>query len=166
MYYPSRIRQLLDAGEVVSLGEVTGYYRELYGVLSQQAMRQVERIRLHLKPLEGGVLGDESLMRYLYEILRKYAGQKKLDMTFSQTDGQYVEVRVPMPALKLTEQEAADLFTPSKENIPFLLCRQIVRDHGEATNRRGCGIRAEIVDGVTNVVITLPAVINRDNGIT
>ena len=71
-----------------------------------------------------------------------------------------------MPALKLTEQEAADLFTPSKENIPFLLCRQIVRDHGEATNRRGCGIRAEIVDGVTNVVITLPAVINRDNGIT
>ena len=158
MYYPSRIRQLLDAGEVVSLGEVTGYYRELYGVLSQQAMRQVERTRLHLKPLEGGVLGDESLIRYLYEILRKYSGQKKLDMTFSETDGQYVEVRVPMPALQLSEQEAADLFTPSKENIPFLLCRQIVRDHGEATNRRGCGIRAEIADGITTVVITLPAV--------
>ena len=158
MYYPSRIRQLLDAGDMVSLGEVTGYYRELYGVLSQQAMHQVERKRLHLKPLEGGVLGDEALIRYLYEILRKYAGQKKLDMTFSETDGPYVEVRVPMPALKLSEQEAADLFTPSKENIPFLLCRQIVRDHGEATNRRGCGIRAEVNgDGTTTVVITLPA---------
>ena len=157
MYYPSRIRQLLDAGDMVSLGEVTGYYRELYGVLSQQAMHQVERKRLHLKPLEGGVLGDESLIRYLYEILRKYAGQKKLDMTFSETDGPYVEVRVPMPALKLSEQEAADLFTPSKENIPFLLCRQIVRDHGEATNRRGCGIRAEVNGDGTTVVITLPA---------
>ena len=157
MYYPSRIRQLLDAGDMVSLGEVTGYYRELYGVLSQQAMHQVERKRLHLKPLEGGVLGDEALIRYLYEILRKYAGQKKLDMTFSETDGPYVEVRVPMPALKLSEQEAADLFTPSKENIPFLLCRQIVRDHGEATNRRGCGIRAEVNGDGTTVVITLPA---------
>ena len=62
-----------------------------------------------------------------------------------------------MPGLTLTEQQAANLFTPSKENIPFLLCRQIVRDHGEATNRRGCGIRAEVVDGVTTVIITLPA---------
>ena len=158
MYYPSRIRQLLDAGEVVSLGEVTGYYRELYGVLSQQAMRQVERTRLRLKPLEGGVLGDESLIGYLYEILRKYSGQKKLDMTYSQTDSQYVEVRIPMPALKLSEQQATDLFTPSKDNIPFLLCRQIVRDHGEATNRRGCGIRAEVADGITTVIILLPAV--------
>ena len=61
-----------------------------------------------------------------------------------------------MPALTLSEQQAADLFTPSKENIPFLLCRQIVRDHGEATNRRGCGIRAEIIDDVTTVIITLP----------
>ena len=159
MYYPSRIRQLLDAGDIVSLGEVTAYYRELYGVLSQQAMRQVERARLRLKPLEGGVLGDESLIRYLYEILRKYSGQKKLDMPFSETDGPYVEVRIPMPGLKLTEQQAADLFAPSKENIPFLLCRQIVRDHGEATNRRGCGICAEVTDGLTTIVITLPAVI-------
>ena len=156
MYYPSRIRQLLDAGEVVSLGEVTAYYRELYGVLSQQAMRQVERARLHLKPLEHGVLGDESLIRYLFEILRKQSGQKKFEPTYSQVDDQYVEVRVSMPALTLSEQQAADLFTPSKENIPFLLCRQIVRDHGEATNRRGCGIRAEIIDDVTTVIITLP----------
>ena len=157
MYYPSRIRQLLDADEVVSLGEVTSYYRELYGVLSQQAMRQVERARLHLKPLEGGVLGDESLIRYLFEILRKHSGQKKLDQTYIPSDQDYVEVRVPMPGLSLSEQQAADLFTPSKENIPFLLCRQIVRDHGEATNRRGCGICAEVIDGLTTVIITLPA---------
>ena len=140
-----------------TLREVTGYYRELYGVLSQQAIRQVERVRLHLRPLDGGVLGDEALIRYLFEILRKHSGQKKLSKTYSQCDGSYVEVRVPMPALKLSEQQAADLFTPSKDNIPFLLCRQIVRDHGEATNRRGCGIRAEVNEGITSIVITLPA---------
>ena len=156
MYYPSRICQLLDANEVVSLAEVTAYYRELYGLLSQQAMRQVERTRLHLKPLEGGVLGDESLIRYLYEILRKQSGQKKLDLSYTPTGDHYVEVRVPMPGLQLSNP--SDLFTPSKEHIPFLLCRQIVRDHGEATNYRGCGIRAEVVDGMTVIIITLPKV--------
>ena len=79
-------------------------------------------------------------------------------MTYSQTDDQYVEVRIPMPAMNLSEQQAANLFTPSKDNIPFLLCRQIVRDHGEATTRRGCGIRAEVADGITTVIILLPAV--------
>ena len=158
MYYPSRIRQLLDAHEVEALGEVTRYYRELYGVLSRQAMRQVERATLHLKPLEGGVLGDETLIRYLYEILRRQNGQQQLDKQFTPRDDRYVEVRIPMPQLRLTPEQAADLFTPSKAHIPFLLCRQIVRDHGEATNRRGCGIFAELVDGITTIVITLPAV--------
>ena len=74
MYYPSRIRQTLDSGDTESLSEVTSYYRELYGMLSQQAMRQVERTHLHLRPLsmEGvTILGDENLIRYLFEILRK-----------------------------------------------------------------------------------------------
>ena len=156
MYYPSRIRQLLDAHEVGALGEVTRYYRELYGVLSRQAMRQVERGTLHLKPLEGGVLGDETLIRYLYELLRRQAGQP-LDKKFTPRDDRYVEVRIPMPQIRLTPEQATDLFMPSKEHIPFLLCRQIVRDHGEATNRRGCGIYAEVIDAVTNIIITLPA---------
>ena len=157
MYYPSRIRQLLDAGDIDSLDEVTAFYRELYGVLSQQAMREVEHAKLHLKPIPKGdvtILGDENMIRYLLEILRK---QSKAPMSFSQKDAQYVELRVPMPLLKLSDDEAANLFTPSKEHIPFLLCRQIVRDHGEATNRRACGIRAEVVDGVTTVIVTLPS---------
>ena len=157
MYYPSRIRQLLDAGDAEALGEVTRYYRELYGVLSLQATRQVERAALHLKPLEGGVLGDETLIRYLYDILRRQNGQQRLDKQFTPRDDRYVEVRIPMPQLRLTPEQAADLFSPSKAHIPFLLCRQIVRDHGEATNRRGCGIFAELADGVCVIVITLPA---------
>ena len=168
MYYPSRIRQLLDAGEVEALGEVTRYYRELYGVLSRQAMRQVERAALHLKPLEGGILGDKTLIRYLYDILRRQSGQQKLDKQFTPRDDRYVEVHIPMPGLQLTPAQADDLFTPSKAHIPFLLCRQIVRDHGEATNRRGCGIRAEVSEDGPCVIITLPAagVINRQSSIS
>ena len=157
MYYPSRIQQLLDTGDMDSLKEVANYYRELYGVLSQQAQKQTERSRLHLKPLHHDILGDETLLRYLFDILRKIAGQK-LQPEYTKREGGYVEVRVPMPALKLSETEAAELFTPSKEHLPYLLCRQIVRDLGEATNRRGCGIYATIQDNTTNMIITLPSV--------
>ena len=157
MYYPSRIKQLLDTGDMESLGEVTTYYRELYGVLSQQALRQTERTRLHLKPLQHDILGDETLVRYLFDILRKQAGSK-LQPVYTPRDGGYVEVRVPMPSLKLSESEAANLFTPAKEHLPYLLCRQIVRDLGEATNRRGCGIYATIQDNITYMIITLPSV--------
>ena len=157
MYYPSRIQQLLDGGDMESLSEVTNYYRELYGVLSQQALKQTERTRLHLKPLHDDILGDETLVRYLFDILRKIAGQK-LQPEYTKREGGYVEVRVPMPALKLSETEAAELFTPSKDRLPLLLCRQIVRDLGEATNRRGCGIYATIIDNTTNMIITLPSV--------
>ena len=157
MYYPSRIQQLLDNGDMESLSEVTTYYRELYGVLSEQALKQTERTRLHLKPLHDDILGDETLVRYLFDILRKQAGEK-LKPTYEKRDGGYIEVRVPMPALKLSETEAAELFTPSKDHLPYLLCRQIVRDLGEATNRRGCGIYATIQDNTTFMIITLPSV--------
>ena len=79
----------------------------------------------------------------------------KGDITFScSADSLYVEIRVP---LKTALSDADTLFTPAKEHIPYLLCRQIIRDHGEATNRRGCGIRAE----GNVIIITLPAVSNR-----
>lgn len=164
MYYPSRIRQTLDSGDTESLSEVTSYYRELYGMLSQQAMRQVERTHLHLRPLsmEGvTILGDENLIRYLFEILRKQSGEKKPEIQFSQKNEKYVEVSVAMPGLDFSKEQPEDLFQPKREHIPFLICRQIVRDHGEATNRRGCGIRADIINGIPHILITLPsAVIN------
>jgi signal transduction histidine kinase len=158
MYYPSRICQLLDAGDMSSLAEVATYYRELYGILSAQAMHQVTPTKLHLTPLQHGILGDENLVRYLFEILKKQSGEKSPDIQYIPQEGPYVEVHIPMPQLKLTEAEARDLFTPSKDHLPYLLCRQIVRDHGEATNRRGCGIYATLIEGTTNMIITLPSV--------
>jgi signal transduction histidine kinase len=158
MYYPSRICQLLDAGDMASLTEVATYYRELYGILSAQAMHQVAPRKLRLMPLQHGILGDETLVSYLFEILKKQSGEKSPEIQYLPTDGPYVEVHIPMPQLKLTEAEAHDLFTPSKDHLPYLLCRQIVRDHGEATNRRGCGIYATLIEGTTNMIITLPSV--------
>ena len=159
MYYPSRIQQLVERAmdsespkDYEQTREVVAYYRELYGLLSEQSMSQVETVRLHLRPLDHGILGDENLITMLYELLRKENGQTKPEMTFTPRDERYVECRVAMPSLQRT-----DLFTPSSEdNIPWLLCRQIVRDHGEATNRRACAVSAEKAPQGVTIVITLP----------
>jgi hypothetical protein len=156
MYYPSRIRQLLDNGDTESLAEVVAYYRELYAILSLQAVRQTETTKLSLRALDNNILGDEVLIRYLLELLRKQSGQRKLDIEYRQKDLKYIECTISMPKLQLTAQQAAQLFTPTTDNIPFMLCRQIVRDHGEATNLRACAIRAELRQGITTIIITLP----------
>ena len=164
MYYPSRIRQLVDQGEEESLSEIVGYYRELYGMLSLQAMDQVERTNLHICRLKNGVFGDENLISYLFSILRKQGGGKEPSEVLSVHDGKYVEITMPMPSLHLSDAEARALFTPaSVQNIPYLLCRQIVRDHGEATNRRMCGIWAEVRNGQSLVRIILPAASKMSN---
>ncbi len=164
MYYPSRICQLVDQGEEESLSEIVGYYRELYGMLSLQAMDQAERRNLHIHRLSNGILGDENLISYLFSILRKQGGGKAPSGVSPIHDGKYVEITMPMPSLHLSDNEAQTLFTPvSVKNIPYLLCRQIVRDHGEATNRRMCGVWAELRDGQTLVRVILPAAPNVSN---
>ncbi len=156
MYYPDRIRQLAAAGDQENLAEVAGYYRELYGTLSGQALRQVERFHLHLTAVDcfgHRVLGD----RHALNVLCQTLVGKDSEVAVEEKDARYWLFTVTLPQMQLTAAEAETLFTPSSpSNIPYLICRQIVRDHGEATNLRGCGIWAETVDGQTCVKLTLP----------
>ena len=134
MYYPDRIRQLVDNGDLNALREVTQYYRQLYGILSEQAMRQVEQVRLHVHPMTlygQQVLGDENLLRYLFEMM------KPSNVQANAKDEQYVSFT---------------LNAAFRSDIDRWMCRQIVRDHGEATHRRGCGITVE----ENEITITLP----------
>ena len=156
MYYPSRIRQLVEQNDIGSLKEVSNYYRELYGILTGQANRQIEGRRLHLEPLDNEILGNRVLISYLFEILRKQDKSKKLNIRYEAKDSKYIICEVKMSNLNLSEEQAAYLFSPSIENIPYLICRQIIRNHGDATNRRGCAIKAEIINQITTIIITLP----------
>ena len=151
MYYPSRIRQLIDTGDLGSLSEVTAYYRDLYAILIQQAISQVERIHLHVRPVTffgQTVLGDENQLRYLFELLAEVRGEKLVGK------GQKKELKDMIKAEVKDDKYVVYNISPSSSLSPLtsLLCRQIVRDHGEATNRRGCGIREE----KDQIIITLP----------
>ena len=143
MYYPSRIRQLLDSNDTESLTEVATYYRDLYAILIQQAADQLEHIPLRLHPLQlygQKILGNENLLRYLFELLEVKGDIKKNQpgITSEIKDDKYVVYHIPL--------------TSAISTLTTLLCRQIVRDHGEAANRRRCGITKEH----QQVNITLP----------
>ena len=142
MYYPSRIRQLVDKGDIASMAEVTAYYRDLYSILTQQAIGQVERIKLHIHPVDfygQTVLGDENLLHYLFELLEVRGKRSEIrDMIRTEVrDEKYVAYSISL--------------TSKLSPITSLLCRQIVRDHGEATNRRGCGITTE--DNIVTIIL-------------
>ncbi|SFG11369.1 Histidine kinase-, DNA gyrase B-, and HSP90-like ATPase [Prevotella sp. KH2C16] len=148
MYYPSRIRQLIETPplDMRALGEVADYYKAIYSMLSAQAMRQIE----------GMLRVDKDMTNYLFDILKKQSGEQELSVKEQERDEKYTILTVPMKKLSLTEEQCQQLFTPLTLNIQYLLCRQIVRDIGEVTNARACGISAEKAEVGIIMKIVLP----------
>lgn len=153
MYYPSRIRQLLDTktDNLTAISETAKYYRQLYALLSLQATRQIET----------NIKIDNELIKYLFDLLQKLSGEKVVNKKVIKRDNHYITIMMTMPSLKLDTKQCTELFTPSSINIEFMICRQIIREIGETTYLRGCGIQAlHNVSGGVEIELKLPAKLN------
>lgn len=148
MYYPSRIRYLLDERDrsLDTVAELAEYYKELFEMLAAQAMRQVSATPYL----------DRDVLASLFDNLRALNRGNEPDYAKSRDGERYVAVTARMTALKLTEKEAQQLFTPYTCDVRSLLCMQAAREVGEQTGARGCGIRAYTADdGAAMIEITL-----------
>ena len=134
MYYPSRIQQLAVGADsnLNTLSEVVTYYKQLYSMLSEQAMRQVD------KPMKA----DRDMLLLLMDILQKTNKGCKITTTAIDKDSEYVCVSATLTELHLDDKQVKELFTAQTIDLNFLLCKQIVREIGEYTNKRACGILA------------------------
>lgn len=150
MYYPSRIRQVLDGGELtqeglVSLRELANYYRMLYTALINQTVHTRYRI----------CSMDEILttMNYLFAILkRKNGGVPPLRST-TPYGNSYVQLTATLD--RCTERvDSHKLFTPYTDDFDYLVCCQIMRDIGDFTGMRASGIQA-YYDADARLVIKL-----------
>ena len=168
MYYPSRIRQLIDAkgDNIKAIDELARYYKQLYSILSLQAASQSDTVNFDCSPIKVtelspvvnitagsnlAVNGDKVMMEYLFDLLHKESGTAALSVEATRKDGGYVVLTLDMPAV-----EYRDFFTPSAPNIPFLICRQIIRENSKDTSLHECGIVAEAkAGGGTTITITL-----------
>ena len=165
MYYPNRIRQLVSSSEDLDqIRDIVAYYRDIYTILSQQAIRQFDRLHISLSvvPLHRwfsssdslpSVIGNMQLLDYLMQLLRKQNEGEMPVLASAAVEGEYVSITLTMSRMAKEHESGVDIFSPSTvENIPFLVIRQIVRDISEHTNRRGCGVRLNGND----IIIRLP----------
>lgn len=148
MYYPSRIRQIIEKtpDNIVALGEITGYYKKLYAMLSMQAQSQ----------LTANLKINGRLLAYLRELLFKLSAGETPSVTVIAVDDTYDSYVLRYANLQLDDVQTYRFFTPLTCNLQALQIRQIVRDIGETTGKRGCGVQArQGADGNTEIVMTL-----------
>lgn len=177
VWYPNRIVQLVESGQVADMQELVDYYREIFGILSQYALSQTTGQLLHRDVFavsdvtadasayiekskskigyEGAVSveasalkvsADRVMLKYLIESLIGRGMEEGGDMTLSVlADGAFVRFELHRKC-KTPSQDVLDgLFTPlmNKENMAYVVCRQIIREHDEAFGHPGCRINAE-----------------------
>ena len=161
MYYPSRIRQLIEASpdDVASLKELVDYYKSIYLMLSAQAMEQVET------NLKCDAALKDYLFRLIQETVKDFAKAHGIAITqvkqeIKTVHTAYATCQFVFSGLKYDDSLHHRLFTPLTVDMRFLVCRQIVREMGETTNLRGCGIQAKPSDdGFLVIEVVLPGML-------
>lgn len=161
MYYPSRIRQLIEASpdDVASLKELVDYYKSIYLMLSAQAMEQVET------NLKCDAALKDDLFRLIPETVKDLAKAHGIVITqvkpeIKSVHTAYATCQFVFSGLRYDDSWHHLLFTPLTVDMRFLVCRQIVREMGETTNLRGCGIQAKPSDeGFLLIEVVLPGML-------
>ena len=161
MYYPSRIRQLIEASpdDVASLKELVDYYKSIYLMLSAQAMEQVET------NLKCDAALKDYLFRLIQETVKDLAKAQGIAITqvkqeIKTVHTAYATCQFVFSGLRYDDSLHHRLFTPLTVDMRFLVCRQIVREMGETTNLRGCGIQAKPSDdGFLVIEVVLPGML-------
>ena len=148
MYYPSRIRQVLDNGEltaegIVSLRELALYYRMLYMALINQTVHTQYRI--------GSTDEILTMMNYMFAIIKRKNGGVAPGCAVSYYGNSYAILTMTLDKCA-TRPDSHKLFTPYTDDFDYLVCCQIMRDIGDFTGMRGSGIQAYYDAGAKLVI--------------
>ena len=148
MYYPSRIRQVLDNGEltaegIVSLRELALYYRMLYMALINQTVHTQYRI--------GSTDEILTMMNYMFAIIKRKNGGVAPGCAVSSYGNSYAILTMTLDKCA-TRPDSHKLFTPYTDDFDYLVCCQIMRDICDFTGMRGSGIQAYYDAGAKLVI--------------
>lgn len=77
----------------------------------------------------------------------------------ARADGRFVRFELHRRGRDYTDEQLDGLFSPlmNVDDMAYVLCRQIIREHDESFSHPGCRINAQQEDGGTVVWFTLPA---------
>ncbi|MBR4302972.1 MAG: DUF5113 domain-containing protein [Bacteroidaceae bacterium] len=168
--------------DIDEMQELVSYYRDIYAILSHNVISQTGDNIVNRKNIEVNdiieyaqkiakkdtvfnntahlVMADETLLKYLVKLLMDRISEHSelLSVTVKE---EYGFVKFAMLSSMNSDQKTLDtLFHPlnNKDDMAYVLCRQIIREHDDMFNHIGCRINAESVPGGTLIWFTLPAV--------
>ena len=85
VWYPNRIVQLVESGQVADMQELVDYYREIFGILSQYALSQTQGQLLHRDVFKVSELSD-GLSAYIKKAKTRNGYDGKISIgSFDQT---------------------------------------------------------------------------------
>ncbi|MBR7051734.1 MAG: hypothetical protein IKI44_01920, partial [Bacteroidaceae bacterium] len=141
MYYPARIRQMLESATREQLHEVCSYYRKIYGMLTMQAESQLQepvfrRQTVRLDEIIKGaprveVIGDAMLLR---ELLKRLGGgsftvtEREKDVLVSTANGSRAD-----------EHQ----FMATADNFDDMVAKEILREHDAFSGHPGLRLYAD-----------------------
>ena len=118
------------------------------------------RYKVSVEASDLMVTADSVMVRYLLENLIERGLAEGGDMTLRAVEeGEFVRFELHRKC-KSPEPQLLDLlFTPlmNKDNMAYVLCRQIIREHDESFGHPGCRINAEKEQDGVLIWFTLPA---------
>ncbi len=104
MYYPSRIRRLVQRQQLEPMAETVSYYREVYSILCAQAAEQSAAVNFHRQRLTA-----QSLLEHAVRHVKARAQKQNADVTLTTSDMlQDAEFRGDGQALELLADALID----------------------------------------------------------
>lgn len=190
MYYPSKIALLLQDHETnkSTIKEISTYYNNLYTILLKyasnkqsltfykiekidlNALRQSKKISYHYHSFETNqpdnisVFANKETLEYCIDIIMRQTEKSEMNVDVLAIDDQYLELDLHINSPASRNWNEDELFIPSKkEYLPLLIPKQILKDLGEMTGKRRCGISAiRTNDSDFLIKIILPYSKNKD----
>lgn len=125
------------------------------------AKRRIDA-RLEILDVPCEIRGDEEMLLFLLENLfcaaldRKEQLQGTVFLLTLQTEGDFARFSMEDPRDIYTQEELEELFMPEGGGIPYLICKQIIREHDTYMNFCGCRINAEKTHDGARIWFTIP----------
>ena len=173
--------------QTADMQEVVAYYREIFGILSQYALSQTAGSMIHrdvipvselfdkaasqmekTNPHSGfeaektdlKICADRTMMEYLIENLLERGAEQGGKMKLkAAADSRFVRFELYRECEDVDYRGLDVMFTPlmNKDNMAYVICRQIIREHDDAFGHPGCRINAEKADCGILIWFTVPA---------
>ena len=156
LLYSQALRQVEQNcfhGTIISLRSLID---DFFQKLQKQIDRNVLQINLSSEHLDYFVYGDLQLLQTLLNdmVSVNLASATSIRICAYEED-RVIRIQSTFGGIQHSEKELEDLFTPDREHIPYLLVRQIIREHDSYSGHPGLRLYASSAEEGFSVSFTL-----------